>query len=40
MIGYDPHVADSDVDSLVALIRSLHPRAVWVMVPLVLQPAR
>jgi 6-phosphogluconate dehydrogenase len=33
-IGYDPHVVDSDVDSLVALIESLPtPRAVWVMVP-------
>lgn len=33
-IGYDPHVADSDVDSLVALVESLPtPRAVWVMVP-------
>ncbi len=34
VIGYDPHVADSDVDSLVALIESLPtPRAMWVMVP-------
>jgi 6-phosphogluconate dehydrogenase len=33
-IGYDPNVADSDVDSLVALVESLPtPRAVWVMVP-------
>ncbi|MDT5148904.1 MAG: 6-phosphogluconate dehydrogenase, partial [Mycobacterium sp.] len=32
-IGYDPHVADSDVDSLVALVESLTtPRAVWVLV--------
>jgi 6-phosphogluconate dehydrogenase len=33
-IGYDPNVADTDVDSLVALIESLPtPRAMWVMVP-------
>jgi 6-phosphogluconate dehydrogenase len=33
-IGYDPHVVDSDVGSLVALVESLPaPRAVWVMVP-------
>lgn len=33
-IGYDPHGADSDVDSLVALVESLSvPRVVWVMVP-------
>jgi 6-phosphogluconate dehydrogenase len=32
--GYDAHVADSDVGSLVELIESLPtPRAVWVMVP-------
>jgi 6-phosphogluconate dehydrogenase len=33
-IGYDPHVVDSDVGSLVALVESLSvPRVVWVMVP-------
>jgi hypothetical protein len=33
-IGYDPNVADADVDSLVALIESLPTqRAMWVMVP-------
>jgi 6-phosphogluconate dehydrogenase len=33
-IGYDPNAADSDVDSLAALVESLPtPRAVWVMVP-------
>ncbi|CAN5269695.1 decarboxylating 6-phosphogluconate dehydrogenase [soil metagenome] len=33
-IGYDPHVVDRDVGSLVALVESLSaPRAVWVMVP-------
>jgi 6-phosphogluconate dehydrogenase len=34
VVGYDPHVADSDVGSLVAMVESLPaPRAVWVMVP-------
>jgi 6-phosphogluconate dehydrogenase len=34
VIGYDAHVTDSDVGSLVELIESLPtPRAVWVMVP-------
>lgn len=33
-IGYDPNSADSDADSLEALVESLPvPRAVWVMVP-------
>jgi len=33
-IGYDAHVVDSDVSSLVALIEALPaPRAVWVMFP-------
>jgi 6-phosphogluconate dehydrogenase len=33
-IGYDPHVVDRDVNSLVALVESLSaPRVVWVMVP-------
>ena len=33
-IGYDPNAADSDVDSLEALVESLPtPRAMWVMVP-------
>ncbi|WP_037231871.1 phosphogluconate dehydrogenase (NAD(+)-dependent, decarboxylating) [Rhodococcus wratislaviensis] len=33
-IGYDPHAADSDVDSLESLVESLPaPRSVWVMVP-------
>jgi len=33
-VGYDPHTAARDVDSLGALVESLPtPRAVWVMVP-------
>jgi len=33
-IGYDPHTAARDVDSLESLVESLPtPRAVWVMVP-------